>query len=150
MQLRLLKLLPNQIADHWESLKPTIEASLPPICFDTQDRMYLILEALLDGRMDLLTFFGIDEEMDVSIRGIMTVTFDKAIGVEFKTMFIYSIFAFGEYSEGLWMQAVDLLKKYAQANDCKRVTALTKVRSLLALLKHIGADTDTHYIMWEV
>ena len=131
----LVRVLPNQVCDHWDVVSYGIQQSLPPITLESPRRMNNILESLLLGRMDL--WIGLEED---KVRGLVVTAFSYDKNSDVQDLLIYSIYGFEDLSTELIMEGMKTLKKFAVSNGCKRVTAYSKVEAVINMMKRFGSE----------
>ena len=131
----LVRVLPNQVCDHWDVVSYGIQQSLPPITIESPRRMNNILESLLLGRMDL--WIGLEED---KVRGLVVTAFSYDKNSDVQDLLIYSIYGFEDLSTELIMEGMETLKKFAVSNGCKRVTAYSKVEAVINMMKRFGSE----------
>lgn len=131
----LVRVLPNQVCDHWDVVSYGIQQSLPPITLESPRRMNNILESLLLGRMDL--WIGLEED---KVRGLVVTAFSYDKNSDVQDLLIYSIYGFEDLSTELIMEGMETLKKFAVSNGCKRVTAYSKVEAVINMMKRFGSE----------
>jgi len=131
----LVRVLPNQVCDHWDVVSYGIQQSLPPITIESPRRMNNILESLLLGRMDL--WIGLEDD---KVRGLVVTAFSYDKNSDVQDLLIYSIYGFEDLSTEIIMEGMETLKKFAVSNGCKRVTAYSKVEAVINMMKRFGSE----------
>jgi hypothetical protein len=147
--LRLLKLLPDQIGEMWHVLKPSIEAALPPTSIDDANRGALILASLLTGRLDCMLVVKVRDDGN-SIIAVVVVQVLEHVDSDSKTLFVYAMYGTGIAAGKDWLVIIDLIKDYARGQGCSRLSALSKVESVIKIMQLMGADTDYRLLTLEV
>jgi hypothetical protein len=135
----LIKILPNQVVDHWDILSYGIQQSLPPITIESPLRMNNILESLIIGRMDLWL-----STEDNKVKGLIvtSITYDKNSDVQ--DLLIYSLYGYNNLLMKNIKEGLETLKIYARAKGCKRITAYSNVESVIKFMESYGASTFTY------
>ena len=138
----LIKLLPDQVSNNWDTIGYAIENSLPPIAGESDEKMNNILMALLDGRMDC----WVSLNGDGRINGVVStaVMYDDLSGV--RSLLLYSIYAFGWAGEDTWAEGFETLKKYAKGKDCSNITGYTEFDSLIRRAKDMGGEAKQTFV----
>jgi|TARA_Y100000296_G_scaffold87435_1_gene133821 hypothetical protein len=131
----LVKVLPNQVCDHWDVVSYGIQQSLPPITIESPRRMNNILESLLLGRMVL--WIGVE---DNKVQGLLVTAFSYDKNSDVQDLLIYSIYGFEDLSTKLVVDGMDTLKKFAVSNGCKRITAYSKIKAVIDMMKRFGSE----------
>ena len=74
----LVRLLAEQISEYWETIRYSIESSLPPIANESYDKMNRLLECLLNESMQCWVSYREEEKRNENKKKIEMKT-DKAI-----------------------------------------------------------------------
>jgi len=144
--LQMIEMYPEQIARHWDSLRPTVEAALPPITRVTMDRMSCILQALMSGQL-VMHLFTTDDKI---IRGTIITAIINTVDMCERNLLVYSIFGIGGASREEVIDAYKLVMHYAKGNKCTSVTGFTSVPMIVAYVKSVGGQADQTFIRLEV
>jgi hypothetical protein len=150
MNLRLVRLYPEQVARYWDFLSPLIEVSLPPITSNREDRMLKVLESILSGNMDVVQFFYVDEEGNVTARAFAVVAAIATIDGTGKQLLVYSIYGYESITRSEIVQGLKLLVDYAKGQGCDALTAYTNLSGLVEYFKRIGGSSSYTFIRLEV
>ncbi len=132
----LIKLLPEQIAEHWEMLRYAISESLPPIASETPEKMNNILRHLLMG--GLQCWITSEKEVPEYIRAVVTTRFATDDITQTKTLLIYSLYSFAPLSEADTDAMYKPLTQYAKANGCNRVIAYAIDDNVVGIAEKYG------------
>lgn len=133
----LIKLLPEQISQHWDVIKDAIEYSLNPVVGESPHKMNNILMSLLDGSMQCWVAVEGDDYNKITGNIVTKINFDDAS--QTKGLLIYSLYAEGS-SEQEWLKGYETLRKFAAANGCTRIVGFTDVPSLIKFTNRIGGE----------
>lgn len=152
MRLRMLKLLPEQVARYWDELGDAIISSIPPTVLYSPDMRYLTLDAILSGRLEVWTFYKQPENGDtVKILVIMTTAIVSDVGSSYKSLLIYSIYGYQQdVSPKDWLGGLNMIKAYAKSKGCKNVLAYSDVENIKKLVKVSGGNIDYSLLVMEV
>lgn len=143
----MIRMYPDQVARHWEGLKPAIEGALPDITKATMDRETSIFKSLMAGQ---LIMHLLCDDATMLIRGIMTTAIIDTIDMVERQLLLYTAYAVGETKKEDWIEAWRLLADYAKGNNCTSVVAYTNQEKILSLAKMVGCKVDVHFLRWEV
>jgi hypothetical protein len=144
--LLLVRMYPEQIAKHWEILKPTVEIALPPVTPVTMDRMNRVLQSLMAGQ---LVMHLVCEEEGRKIRGVITTSTFQTIDMVERQLLVYTAYAHGPATFEDLKEAWDLIKDLAKGHDCTSIVGYTNKDEVLKLVKAFDAETLT-YVRMEV
>ncbi len=137
----LIKLLPNQVADHWEPIKSAIKASLPPVSQGAEDHMENVLNLLLIG--DMHCWISYTSEGRVDNIATTQVIHDSVTGN--KNLLIYSVFGF-DVDQRSWAEGIQALIKYARSEGCDNIVGYTNVSSIVKFIQRIGGSAEYTFI----
>ncbi len=141
----LVRLLPDQVSGYWETLKDSIDSSLPPIAGDSADRLKNIMVSILSGTMDCWVSFT--DKDGVEINGVIVTTIVNDTNSGTKDLLIYSVYGITNMMKGSWEEGQQVLAKWAIANKCGRITGYTNVESIITAVKRLGGSADQVYIV---
>jgi len=153
MNLRFLKLFPDQVARYWNELGPMIEMSLPPTTSTrAESRMTNVLQALLSGRLEMFQYYDqkSDDDNSVEILGFTIIAMVDNIDFSSKDMLIYSVFAYQHLTKELIFEAFQLIVRYAKSVGCTAVIAYTMLPNLVKYIKSLGGQTEYTFLRLEV
>ena len=136
----LVKLLPDQVSNHWEVLSYGIQQSLPPITYDSPKRMVRILESIMMEEMEC--WIGTDKD---KITGIVVTCEIYEKNSDVKDLLIYCLYGFDNLSPKLINEGMRTLKEYAASKGLKRITAYSNIPSVVRLMKTFGSE-DWQYL----
>lgn len=141
----LVKLLPDQVARHWDTIKEAVRNSLPPIASEGPDKMNKVLEGLMSGF--LTAWAGGEVEMPspkIKVIGLTHFTIDHVTGT--KNLLIYCLYAFRPVSDEEWVDLYEKLRLYAKGNECHRVVAYTEDSRILEICRNLKGDTRYTFV----
>lgn len=141
----LIKLLPEQIIKEWNVIKYAIEASTYERVFDTSEAVRNHLREALLGVMHIWAI--VQEEQFVGI-GVTRFSTDGTLGV--KRLEIYSLYSYENVSMVTWATCFVALKRFAKANGCKHIIALTDQARVLEMAEKMGGDTSQRFLVFDV
>ena len=144
----LTKLLPEQISKFWPIIKYAVEMSLPPIAGEHPDRMNRILASTLSGTTDVWASYTRGEENRFEGIVLTRLGYDETSNT--KSLLIYCLYGYGEVNRNSWLQAIELLAKYAKSKGCSRVTAYTSEPYIVKLATDLGADVSYTFISFDL
>ncbi len=144
----LVKILKSRVSELWRVLAPMIQIAIPDLYQKEERNMVNILEAMLEG--SLTGWFIYDEQEEPQIVGLITTHFVyDAIGGN-KSLMIYSLYGVNNMPKEVWFKGIKTLIKFAKANDCISVSALTQLSNVKSIAEKLGADVSTTLIKLEV
>ncbi len=142
----LVKLLPDQVSNNWDTIGYAIESSLPPIAGESDEKMNNILMALLDGRMECWVSLNSDDRISaVTSTRIMEDDVTRT-----RSLLLYSIFTFDWADEDTWIEGLETLVKYARGKNCTRITGYTEFDSMIKRAREMGGEARYMFVAWPV
>jgi hypothetical protein len=146
-QIRMLKLLPHDVASRWEMISPAIEVSLPPTTEPSIERMSKVLESILSGKLDVFVFFkSVNGVAD--IYAVVTTTFVDQLDRDSTDMLIYSIYGDRKgFSMSDWVKGLEYLKDYAKSKGAVHITGYTNENGLINFVKGVGGGTTYQLVV---
>ncbi|KKM71548.1 hypothetical protein LCGC14_1429560, partial [marine sediment metagenome] len=113
----LVKLLPDQVSEHWGEISLAIRQALPPFVANSDRSMVNILKAILGGDMQCWILYSSDDAGE-SIYAVMAtkIEMDEISGT--KCLLIYSFYANKPLTNQLVISGFETLKKFASSEEC--------------------------------
>lgn len=139
----LVKLLPEQIASHWDEIGTSVERSMPN---GLNGKTQKVLSRLLSGDMQCWILF--DSGGGVKAQVITCIVED--VSGRGRELLIYSIWGYEKVPRELWEKGLETIRKFAGSRGCERITAYTNVPQVIQLANSFGADTSWRLIVLEV
>jgi hypothetical protein len=137
----LNKLLPDQVAAYWDSIKHGIEQSCPADTVLTKEGLNRYLIALMSGTLQAWMCTDRTAEGSVYYGNLVTkLQIDDITGS--RSLLLVSLYMFQSAPDAIWEDAYNSLGQYAVANGCKKVIAYTKNPAVLQRGKQFGFDID--------
>ena len=145
----LSKLLPNQVAAYWDSIKHGVEQSCPADVVLTPTGLNSYLIALMSGNLQawLLTE-PTPEKVNYFGNLITKIQTDEITGV--KTLLLVSLYLYESAPVELWQDAYAKLELYGKANDCKKIVAYTTNPAILQRGNQFGFNTEWMVLAKEI
>lgn len=145
----LVKLLSDQISEHWGNIEFAIKNSLPPTVGESTDKMNNILLALLDNRMDCWVSVDSDTQQ---MEGVCVSQILEDDASKTKSLLLYCIYSFNSESanDKSWDEAFMTMVKYARSLGCTRITAYSDIDYIIERAKQFGGDTRFTFISFAV
>jgi hypothetical protein len=138
--VQILRLLPDQIMEHWHFIRDSMVRSFPPIAQQSPEALLRLQEQFLLGEMDC--WFGVEALNTQDIIAVMTtkVVAEEATGT--KNMLIFSVTTYQLHSPDLWSDGYDTLRKYAASFGCTKIISFTNNPIVLEIARSLGADIN--------
>ena len=144
----LVRLIDQQIADHWDVIKFAMKESLPPTAEDTEEIYNNLLQALLLGKMQCWTPME-GAELKQFRTLITTHLVDDSLS-QTKNLILYTAYAFVPISDEDGVAIYKGLAAFGKANKCNRVIGLTNnIRMAQWLTKH-GMKEEWRYFTFDL
>lgn len=140
----LIRLMPEQISEQWDIIKPTIEESLRSACEDAD--MNEILTSLLNASSQCWVSSRKGTNGGNIIEGIIITMITKDLFGEGRNLLIYSLFGYSMDTKEAWRGGAKALATFAKATQCSRITAYTDVPSLIKLVEDLGGTAKQRFI----
>ena len=128
--LRMLKLLPEQAARHWDLIKPILETYKPDTTVDRPETINSILTSLLGGKIELHIFYKQSDNgnsKEDGIRGFVLLSVLNSIEESYKHLLVYFIYSFPNTPMRDVLRAWDLIVAYAKGKGCSIVDGYTSL-----------------------
>lgn len=118
----LLRMLPDQIKDHWVEIKPAIYEALPVYTGERSSLMNDILVGILTEEILVWISYQLVEGKQV-IDAICTTKF--TFNGPTKSLLLYTVYGYAHIPEESWIEAFDAMTTFGKANDCDNILAYT-------------------------
>lgn len=145
----LTKLLPDQIAKHWEIIEYAVENSLPPIAGENPNKMNNILTAALSGKIDVWASYKRTEE-GAKFDGIVLTQMLYEEIVCTRNLLIYCLFGYEPSDKNSWTDGLVALYKYAKEKKCSKIVAYSQSKYIVRISNELGADTSYTFISFDI
>ena len=139
------QLTPDQISSRWQQLKIGFETGLPVLKTGGEARMLRIFNLAINNQIQIWETC-IDNKAQVF--AITHVLIDMI--TDSRNLFIYSMFAMGGTTNLMWEEGMHVIKKFAKANNCLSVMALTKNAKVIEIVKRLNGDISDTLVYLEV
>ncbi len=137
----LVKLLPDQVSEHWDEIRLAIEKALPPIMLKSDRAMVNILKSILSDYMQCWVMW-VNKDSEAEIRAILTTTIEIDRVCEMKYLLIYSFYTIKPLLPELAVSTIDTLKKFARGRGCQKLVAYTNIPRMEQLWESLGGTTE--------
>lgn len=141
----LIRIMPDQIRERWEVVRPLIVETLPPMMRVSPVSVGNILKGLLLEKGQLWLLYG-GEERDGKPKALIVTTFYRDQLSGSKALLIYSLYAVDKLDRMDYIVGVSQLKKFAQETGCAEVLAFVADDSFLKILKRTGGQKLTNLV----
>jgi len=141
----LIKLMPDQVIKEWEVIKYAIKQANYEQMFDSEEAVKDHLRHIILGTMQVWSIVDQDEFAGI---GVTRFNRDSAMGVQ--RLEIYSLYAFKSLSPSTWATCFVVLKRFAKANGCSHIMAVSDNDSVIALSEKMGGDTAQRLIVFDI
>lgn len=144
-ELLLQRMLPEQVADHWNFFAPVIERSLPPTVVNGRQRMANVLRSILMDELVVWSYGNLEE-----LRYVVT-TLERTDPVSLtKDLLIYSFTGFGRVRPVDLREGFTLLSRFGKSRGCLSIIAYVDEPRVQKFLESQGARTDFTLVQMEV
>ncbi len=145
--MKLLKLSPEQLMQHWPYVKECIILALPPQVTSNADNIIRIQEQLLIGALEC--WACLEDETGV-FYGIVTTQIVADEATLTKSLFLFSITLTEEHEQSIWQEGYVYLSKYAKSKGCNSIIAYTNQESVVMLARSLGADVEWRLLKFPI
>jgi len=130
----IIRLLSNQIPEHWETIKFVIE-KVNTVEDDILPR-YLnnLLHALLNDTAQC--FIRLDDDRRIIALLVTKIYIDKE--TEEKVFFFHSVYSFRKRDDDVWLREAEFLKNFAIKENCNCIKLFSNNESIWRLVKLMG------------
>jgi len=142
----LVRLLPEQIPNHWDFIKESLDETFSYIN-DKQDYNE-VLENLLIDRMTC--WIIVEDDKIHKVKGIVITTFTKEESFNISGLLIFSFYLFESAGPETIQSSIRDIKKYGESLGCSEVYAFSHVKSVYKIAKTLGADVKTRRISFPI
>lgn len=142
-ELRMIRLLPHDIAEQWPEIRRGIEQSLPPmeIFNDVNTRMTNVLEALLSGMLKLHVFYRLFNNYPEP-HGFIVTGESTSSDLVSRGLLIYAMYGYDVLTGKLFDETIALIRLYAESKDLVSIFAYTDKEELKEKIRNIGGMAD--------
>lgn len=143
--LVIVKLLPEQISEQWDSIRYGIINAVAPIIDPTPEKIQDILCQLLRQDMQCWCVFEGDD-----IYGHIVTSISIDINTKSRTLIVYSLFLFRKATPEMWEEGMSAIERFAASNKCNRVAAYTNNDLVISIAEKREYRTDYTYIVKDI
>jgi len=144
----LVRLLPEQISSLWDIVKYAVEQSLPPVAYESPDKMNRVLSSLLAGKTQCWASYTRNPEVKFEGLVLTKMIYDDVSNT--KNLLIYCLYGYEDVDDKSWFSGLNTLSKYAKSKGCAQVMAYTDRPGVVKLVKRLGGDTSFTFISFDV
>lgn len=142
----IVKLLPKQIIELWDSIRYGIINAVAPIIDPTPDNIFDILSRLLTQDMQCWCVF--DEEKNIYGYVVTSISID--MNTKYRTLMVYSLFLYKKASTDMWDKSIKTIEDFARVNKCKRIIAYSNNPDVLSISAKYGFNQDYTYLIKDI
>ena len=141
----LVKLLPDQVSDHWDEISLALRQALPPFVANSDRSMVNILKAILSDDMQCWILYSSDDGGEKIYAIVSTkIEIDDISGT--RCLLIYSFYANKPLTSHLVTSSFETLKRFASGKGCFKIVAYTDIPKMEQLWKSLGGIAETRFI----
>lgn len=145
--MKLLKLSPAQLMQHWPYVKECILLALPPFVSNNAENILRIQEMLL---IDTLVCWACIDDNSGQFYGIVTTQLIADEITCTKNLFIFSITLTEEHEDIIWDEGYVEMMKYARASGCTNIIAYSNQQAVINKAEKLGADVSWRLLNFPV
>jgi len=139
----LIRIIPEQIREKWEIVRPLIAETLPPVMRISAVTMANVLKGLLLEKGQMWLLYG-DEPNKPKAMIVTTFFKDQLSGT--RALVIYSLYAVDKLDEMDYIEGIAQLRKFAIETGCTDLIAYVADDVFLKLLRRTGAEKITNLV----
>ncbi len=137
----LLRMLPDQVKDHWDEIKMAIYKSLPVYTGERSSLMNDILVSILTEQITVWVSYQMVDKVTV-VDAIATTTFIHNEFSKTKNLLIYTLYGYSNIPDASWIEGIDALSRYAKSEDCDHLIAYTDNQLMLKHARDFNFDVS--------
>ncbi len=138
----LLRMLPDQVKDHWDEIKVAIYEALPAYTGERSSLMNDILVSILLEQMTVWVSYQMVDKVTV-VDAIATTTFVHNEFSKTKNLLLFTIFGYRDISEKSWIEGFDAGVKYAKTNGCDNIISYSSNPAILKQAEFFNCDVTS-------
>lgn len=132
----LIRLVPEQIGEGWDVVRPLLAAALPPTLGIRSEAMGNILKAFLTEEAQLWVYYR-SGEVGPPLGVVMSAVMTDPVSIS-KYLLIYTATVIGNVSDSDYEEALDTLRGFADGNGCGDVLAYVEDDRFVERLRRVG------------
>ena len=121
--------------------------SAPPDVDVTQDFINNMLAGCMQGNVQCWLSYS---DADGSVYGVVLTRLDRKPYAGVNNLVIISLRGFGGEPGSMWLKGMMTLKRFAQGQGCKRITAYVANERAVRMTELLGANCDMRVMSWEI
>lgn len=145
--MKLLRLSPEQLMQHWPYVKECILLALPPFVTSNTENILRIQEMLL---IDSLVCWACIDESSGQFYGIVTTQLTADEITHTKNLLIFSVTLTEEHEDIIWDKGYAEMMMYARANNCTNIIAYSDQQAVINKAENLGADVTWRLLNFPV
>jgi hypothetical protein len=145
--MKLLKLSPEQLMQHWPYVKECILLSLPPFVTDNPENIISIQEKLLVGNLECWACIN---ETSGQFYGIVTTQLVADEVTRTRNLLIFSITLTEEHEDIIWNEGYAEMMKHAKSRNCANIIAYSNQQLVIDKAEKLGADVSWRLLNFPV
>ena len=130
----ITKVLPSQIPCVWEAIKFASDNTDGIPKKDQPLYLNRLLAALLSDKAQC--FVRLDDDKMLMGLAITRLILDEVTGE--KSLFINSVYSFKTVLDEQWISDIEILRKFASDNDCKKMVTYSNNQRIFDIVKLLG------------
>lgn len=130
----ITRVLPNNIPKIWEVIKFTTSKTSGLEGNELQLYHIDLLHNLLNNKSQCFVRF--DEDRKITAVEISRIVSDEI--TKEKTLFLESLYSFVSVSVDEWQSNIDFIRKFAEKQECKKITTYTRISRVYDIVESIG------------
>lgn len=143
----LVKLLPDQVIKEWDVIKYAITQANYEQLFATEEAVRDHLRAIILDQMQVWAITN-DETNEFAGIGVTRYNIERAMHIQ--RLEIYALYAFRPISNRTWAECFIALNRFAKANNCSHIMALSDNENIIKLAQQFGGDTGQRMLVFKV
>ena len=146
----LIQMLPDQVSELWDVLKPSIMSSMPGHWKKDDVIASNILQAVLADKMQCWVYQNVDDEAKLEGVVLTSVFHDQCSGV--KNLVIYGLASMKHakiVDIETWRSGLATLIKYGKGIGCHNIAAYTVVPRIVEVAEALKCSKET-FLFWEI
>lgn len=146
--IQIVKLTPDQVAEHWPYIRKGLEKTQPVTFHMTAESLRNILKNML--MMNIQCWAVLESDDPDPFYGFILTTIYIDWVSESRFLNIYDVFSFKPFKTGMLESAYKGIEEFARTNNCPKIMAYTKLPYIVQLAERFGFNSDCRLLMKEV
>jgi hypothetical protein len=134
---------------YWESIRETLLYNDVPTAQATEENMKVILANMLSGNIHVWVIYENEDGKEL-VKTLIITSFIYDPVTFTKNLLVYNIYGYSFAVMDLWKDALESLRKFAQAERCNKIVGYSCLPQVKTLVEKLGGNCNTFLVQLEV